>query len=174
MFPFFVAHVKALWQKYRKFVPYSSGYVALWTLKPKQAQNDQEVFGGYGGGDYAQREQKDFFHTALLPCDTFLKSFGDSKAFASRLEDRARNVLVEWAVINHGLAPKNRVMSERYYTMYAHNFAGEHKKLSERAEYEMQISSYGYTAAARKVDVPDPIQMRDLKASVLPLPAATA
>jgi hypothetical protein len=33
------------------------------------------------------------------------------------------------------------------------------------SEYEMQISLFAYTEAARKVDVPEPVMLRDIAAS---------
>lgn len=153
-----------MYKKHRKYLDCSGGLIGIWTLKqksPKAAAAGHEHFSPY------QRPERDYYHTALLPCDAFLAAFKDPLAFATMLEDKARNVMVEWPVLNYGLEPLNRVMAERYFTLYENFFKGAHNRL-EKMEYEMQISTFGYTAAAKTVTTPEPIQMRDLKASLEP------
>ena len=159
-----LGHLAALLKRNKRYVDYSSGYVGVFTPKPKEAPLPESKF--TFSSSYQQKENRDFFHCALLPCDTFLTAFQQPKQFADLLQVRAQNVLVEWPVINHGLAPENRVMAERYFSMYQNVFRGARNN-AEQSIYEMQISSYGYTKAARKVPIPEPLQMRDLKASVL-------
>ena len=139
---------------------YSSGLVGVYTLKPKENTRMDNRF-----SKYPRDENRDYYHAALLPCDPFLKAFERPGAFADLLETKASNVVVEWPVLNYGVAPESRIMAERYFTLYRNTYQGDRGSAAS-AIYEMQISSYGYTMAAQRVPVPEPLRLRDLKASL--------
>lgn len=57
-------------------------------------------------------------------------------------------------------------MAERYFTLYKNKFKSD-RNTWDSAIYEMQISTWAYTKKARLVDTVTPIEMRDLKASIV-------
>ena len=109
--------------------------------------------------------EKDYFYTCLFPVAPFLNIFGGNPVgFSNRLERDAEGLMEEWASINRESLPFDRTPTERSYPLHGHSFRGENN-ICERSVYEMQISTYGYTEKARKVEYPEPLLLRDLKAS---------
>lgn len=163
----FLAHLSALFKRNRRYVDYTSGLIGIWTLKPKAQQQPEGFFNSkyLRPGAAAAATERDYFHSALLPCKPFLSAFKDPLIFASMLQTKAENVVAEWPVLNRGLAPLDRIMAERSFTLYKNTYRSDRNNV-DIAEYEMQISSFGYTALAQRVPVPEPLQLRDLKASI--------
>ena len=159
----FLGPAAALHKRNRRYIDYSSGLVELSTLKPRPPpkQPGKDLF----SNSLYQRPEKDYFYVALIPADAFLEAFKDPVAFAGLLEERGEHVVQEWPVLNRGKAPLDRVMAERSFVLHEHHFRGERNSI-EVSQYTIQLSTFGYTAAAKQVPTPEPIQMRDLKASL--------
>lgn len=145
----------------RRFCDYTSGLVGVYTLRPKATPG--AAASGYGyHARQPEREEKDFYHSALIPCSAFLQAFEDPVRFSTVLKSKGESVLAEWPILNKGLSPPDRVMSERYFTLYQHTFQGDRFNV-DIAEYEMQISTWSYTKKAQLVPTPEPLSLMDLK-----------
>jgi hypothetical protein len=168
-----LAHFEALRKTNRQYLDYgSAGYVGISMKKPKSTWKPNSSSGGANKMVFQRRydgisqteEEKDYHYAALLPSERFLQLFGDPVAFSQRLEQGAEDVMEEWERVNRVLVPTDRTQAERYYPLHEHSFRGQ-RNTPEKSVYELQISTFGYTEQSRRVDYPDPIEMRDLKAS---------
>jgi hypothetical protein len=143
----------------------TSGIIGIYTLKPPPPQTEANY--GYqrqSSSIFPPREVRDYYHAVLLPCDAFLETHRDPVRFAEILEAKGLDVCLQWAELNAGKIPEDRVMAERGYTLVRQTFRGE-RNCVEISEIEGQLSSYGLTSYAKTVAVLPTAGLENLKAS---------
>jgi hypothetical protein len=116
----------------------------------------------YGHNNYPLREAKDFHHCAVLPVEPVLVVLREPLKFADFLERKAEEIMAEWNSKNEGVPRNERYSAERGWPLVEQSFV--QGRVRYFTEYEMQIQTYLYTINAKKVDVPEPIRLRDCKA----------
>ena len=131
-------------------------------LQPDHQQRPAYYFGNKRSEEGPGKPHTAKAFVAALPCDPFLRAFLDESAFASTLNDKAKALAKEWQDVNKGVKASQRTMVERHYTLLQTCYNGMRGEL-ETAEYEMQLSTWGFTKKARLVDECDPIGIKDIK-----------
>jgi hypothetical protein len=116
----------------------------------------QFVFTPEGGG--AESKQA----VVILPSDFFLDTFGDPHKMDKGLHEQAMRVIEEWDEVNGGDDMKGqRTNVEACFVMGRHEWRSGF--LWHFSEYELQINSWGFTAAHNKDFNPPTPQLEDLK-----------
>ena len=152
---------------------FSSGLIGLQfeaQKKPGEKEGQKAAAAAYVPSfDVSERKEvaktAPHLYVAVIPCDPFLNGFKDEIAFAHILEQKGKLLVEEWPLVNKGVVDKEkRIMVERQFTLLRNSYPAMRGGL-EYAEYEMQLSSWGYTQKARAVDHPEELTLKDIKAS---------
>jgi len=104
-------------------------------------------------------------HVIVLPLGVFLDVFSDPKKLEQGLHRHCKDVLEEWEALNaeaDSLGQRTNV--ERVFTLHRHEWKVGYGP-SHFSEFEMQINSWGFTAANNNTADPPPIEQKDLKVS---------
>lgn len=111
----------------------------------------------------APKKEADFWHVNVIPVAPFLEILKSPTAFAEGMEKKAKEVLLDWQRMNKGVKnPKDRVVAEKQFVLAAQSFRGPRGVL-EQSQVEFQLTTWAYTMAAQKVDIPDELLLRDVK-----------
>lgn len=114
------------------------------------------------------RPEADFWHVNVIPVGPFLEVLAAPDAFADAMEKRGKQVMEDWVELNKNIKkPGDRVVAEKQFILQSHSFRGPRGGPMENSQVEMQLTLWGYTANARKVDKPDPLLLRDVKVLAL-------
>ena len=111
-----------------------------------------------------EKHKHDFWDVNVIPVGPLLSILEDPIKFAVVLEERARAVMAEWVSLNANFKnPLDRVVAEKHFIVMSHHFKG-HQGRPEKSDVEMQLSTWGYTANAQRVQKPEAMILRDVKA----------
>lgn len=140
------------------------GYIGISTRKPKAAPEELDVNTQHQSGAFPPRKpEADFDFVAVLPVGPFLALMKEPIVFASLLQEKALEVMDQWRTTNSGRLPHNRVIVERSFTIFRYSFK-DGKGVMQHSQYDMSLSTFYYTLNARKVETPEPLVLRDVKA----------
>ena len=174
-------HENSLRMKNRRFLSYCSEegrpeYIAISTVRKKTAAKSESNQRSYyyrrsyygngsnsGSASSSNREPNDFYHCAVMPVEPFLTLMQHPLKLADMLEQKGNDILQEWLSKNEGVRPEDRQVAEKGWPVVEQSFV--QGRVRYFTEYEMQIQTWLYTEKAKKVAIPERIQLRDCKAS---------
>jgi hypothetical protein len=100
---------------------------------------------------------------AIFDLDSFISSFVQHDELANFLEAKCAEVMAEWRADNAGKEKMgSRVPIERVFSFAKYSWEGKTKK-KEESEYDIQLSTYGFTAANQHKDVPEQMGLNHIK-----------
>ena len=146
----FAGDVNFLRQKNRRYLDYASGYVYFST--PGVASSNK----------YKKNQE----YVALFPRDKFLDVFTGARELATEFEKCRKALVKEWNQINLPEAMYGkRYPVQKVFTLFSHQWRSKvHYGVTEQAEYELGINTYGFTQKQLHSQFPEAITSRDVKA----------
>ena len=109
------------------------------------------------------KPEGDFWHCNVIPVGPFLDILKAPDEFAAALAKKGKEVVDEWVKTNKSIKnPKEREVAEKHFILQSHSFRGQRGAV-EHSQIVFQLSLWGYTKMAQKVDKPDPPLLRDVK-----------
>jgi hypothetical protein len=112
--------------------------------------------------DRKSGDRDTFDAVAVFDLEAFLNTFLQPDELANFLESKCNEVMTEWKQDNQAKDKMGcRVPIERVFSFAKYAWEGKSKK--EESEYDLQLSTYGFTAANQQRDVPEQMGLNNIK-----------
>jgi hypothetical protein len=119
--------------------------------------------------DRKSGDKDTFDAVAIFDLEAFIHTFLQHDELATFLEGKCTEVMAEWKLDNQAKEKMGcRVPIERVYSFAKYAWEGKSKK-KEESEYDLQLSTYGFTAANQQRDVPEQMGLNHIKVTTIVL-----